>query len=140
MPESSASAGSPDLRLACRALASAFSTKVGCGSSASATPSRDCGSTSMPSGASSASISRSFPGLDDARTSFFTAPFYRRRGRPSLGEEGLLLLPEELRDAAVRELEERIELLPGERRALGRPLPLDEPAGARHHDVHVGVA
>ena len=42
MPESSASAGSFACALACRALASAFSTNVTCGSSASGMPSSDC--------------------------------------------------------------------------------------------------
>ena len=41
-------------------------------------PSSPAGTTSIDSGASNGSISRSLPGLPDASTSFFTASFYGR--------------------------------------------------------------
>src|SRR5688572_20702731 len=53
--------------------------------------------------------------------------------------KGVLLCPRDLRDAARREIEQLVELLAGERRALGGRLHLDEPAVPRHHDVHVGL-
>ncbi len=72
IPESSASAGSRVNLEACRALASAFSMNVACGSSASGTLSWACGTTSMPREARIRRISRILPSLLVARTSRFT--------------------------------------------------------------------
>src|SRR5690606_11879807 len=78
-PESSASAGNPVRRDAWRAFAIAFSTKVGCGSSASGTLNSDCVCSVKPSGASSAPNSFSLPALLEART----------RGRDMMMPDGL---------------------------------------------------
>src|SRR5687767_15190324 len=126
MPESSANAGSPAPRAACRALASAFSTKVPCGSPASAMPSSDCGTTSMPSVESICRNSRSFPGLLLASTSLRMT-------------ERRLLRRDQLAYPLLREVEHRVHLLARERRAFRRALHFHQPAAAGHHDVHVGA-
>src|SRR5690606_28630137 len=112
-PESSAIAGSPVSRLARRALASAFSMNVECGSLASVTPSAACASTVTPSGASSCVISASLPALPDARTmrSSFIA------SSPSLPERRPLQL-DEAADADGGQLEQCVHLHTRERRAL----------------------
>src|SRR5690606_22322776 len=67
-PESSAIAGSPVARAACRALINAFSANVSAGSSAGATPSSACVTSSRRGPSSSARISASLPGLPVATT------------------------------------------------------------------------
>jgi len=67
-PESSASAGSPVQRLACRAFSSAFSKKVPNGSSQGATPKADCATRSTPRSVRRRRISTSFPALPLANT------------------------------------------------------------------------
>ena len=133
-PESSAIAAPPRGRAAWRALASAFSTKVACGSSASPMPSAPCATSSMPSGANSACSSASLPGLFEARTSL--TPRTGRRAPPSAAR----CAATSSRDALAGEREQRVHLGAREGRALGRALQLDEAAGAGHDDVHVGVA
>jgi hypothetical protein len=49
------------------------------------------------------------------------------------------LLLDELRDAVIREIEQRHQRLAAERLRLRRPLHLDEPPAAGFHDVHVDV-
>src|SRR5512134_2114326 len=112
MPESSANAGNPVWRLARRALASAFSTKVPCGSSASGTPSSVWGTTSMPSGASIWRNSRSFPGLPLARTSRLI----------ELELEGGALRGDELLDPALGEIEHHAHMRARERTPFRGPL------------------
>ena len=131
-PESSAIAAPPAARAAWRALASAFSTKVACGSSASSMPSAPCATSSMPSGANSSPSSASLPALLDARTS-------PRRDRQRRGERRSLRA-DQLADALGGEREQAVHLVARERRAFGGALHLDEAAGPGHDDVHVGVA
>src|SRR5690606_34378818 len=169
-PESSATAGRPVAAEAWRALASAFSTKLGCGSSASPTPNTACGMTSMPSGASRACISAAFLALLLARTSrvlMVGSPGYGRTSfsacaprllprphsgrrtaagfRPDSGRERGrahrgALQFEQLAAAEFGEGDERVELGARKRRAFGRALHLDQAAALGHHHVHVGVA
>src|SRR5689334_707654 len=138
MPESSASAGSRARRLAWRALASAFSTKVACGSSASSMPSSDCTMTSMPIGPSIRRNSRSFPSLDDARTRRESAGMGPLFVRSSL--ERSPLRRGELANTALGERDEPVHLGASEWRALRRTLDLDDATAACHDDVHVRVA
>ena len=119
-------------RAAFRALASAFSTKVACGSSASGTPSAACGTTSIPSGAKQ--LARTRAACRD----------WTMRGRAA---SPLLQTPSTARCFAISSRMPRSASATRdtistrrERRALGRPLQLDEAAGAGHHHVHVGVA
>src|SRR5574340_723414 len=130
MPESSANAGRPLARLTWRALASAFSIKVQCGSSASEMPSCACVSTSIPSGASMCWNSRSLPGLLEAMTSFCTALF-RQCGT---------LFFDQLRDTVLCQFQQRIHLRTREGMTFRRALHFDKVAVAQHHHVHVGVA
>src|ERR1700760_2361957 len=127
-PESSAIAGRPVAADAWRALASAFSMNVTCGSSASGTPSSPWRTSSTPRPSNSACSSASFLALLEARTSFMSDA---QRG---------LLRHDQLADARVREIEQLVHLDAREGRAFGRALPLDEVTGAGHDDVHVGVA
>src|SRR6185436_3548979 len=140
MPESSASAGSLACALAWRALASAFSTKVTCGSSASGMPSSACAITSIPSGASNRRNSRSLPALPDARTRRGSDCTDSRCAENRSRRNGGALLRDELADPALGQRKQRVHLASRERRAFGGSLHLDEPSRAGHHDVHVGVA
>src|ERR1700761_2107572 len=125
-PESSAIAGSPVAADAWRALASAFSMNVMCGSSASVTPSSPWRTSSTPRPSNSACSSASFFALLEARTSFMASD-----------SEGGLLRDDQLADAGVGEVEQLVHLGARERGALGGALHLDEVAGAGHDDVHV---
>src|SRR5580765_1906073 len=124
MPESSASAGSPLLSHACRALTSAFSMNVGCGSSASPMPSSTCDTTSNPSGSSRRRNSRNFPALFDART------------RRTLTTRALRAAPRAVARSPLGERQQHVELRTRERLALGGALYFDETPRAHHHDVH----
>src|SRR3989338_2003130 len=138
MPESSASAGSLLRRLTWRALASAFSTKVLCGSSASSMPSCACVRTSMPSGCSRNWNSRSLPGLLEARTSFFT-DVARKNNRAFSGCQCSALHFDQLCDAGLCQLQQFIHFGACEGVAFRRALHLDEVTVAQHHYIHVGV-
>ncbi|CAM2158368.1 hypothetical protein PT2222_40276 [Paraburkholderia tropica] len=126
-------------------MASAFSTKVTCGSSASGTPSSPCVTSSMPAAPSSAANSRSLPALFEASTTRPDKALWAALGAALAVsamrdlQRGLLLLDQRA-DAALREVEQRVEFVARERRAFGRALHFDHAARARHDDVHVGVA
>src|SRR3990167_6749822 len=128
-PESSASAGSPVRRAAWRALASAFSMKVPCGSAASGTLNCCCDSTSMPSGRSSWPISSSLCALPVAMTIRCMSP-----------SQGGFLLLHQRADAVLCQLQHGVHLVAAERCAFRRALHFDETAAAGHHHIHVGVA
>src|SRR3989304_8915323 len=145
MPESSASAGRPLKRLTWRALASAFSMKVWCGSSASSIFSCACVSTSMPSGCNRNWNSRSLPGLLEAMTSFCIGGFkleIQRLDRsapcPPLQFQNGALHFDQLRDAGLCQFQQFIHFGAGEGVAFRRALHFDEVAVAQHHYIHVG--
>src|SRR4029079_10772511 len=55
------------------------------------------------------------------------------------GAERFVLDLRELRDAGSRQIEQRVQVVPRERRTLGGPLDLDEVARPRHHDGEVQI-
>src|SRR5437868_12428759 len=115
-------AGRPVAAAAWRALASAFSTKVRKGSSASPTPSSDCRTSATPSGANNACSSASLPALLEARTSFIAT------GRGCAGSfastcERLRLQRGQLDDALLGQGQQRVHLVAREGGAFGRALP-----------------
>ena len=126
-------AGRPVAAAAWRALASAFSTKVRCGSSASPTPSSLWRTSATPSGANSCCSSASLPALLEARTSFIVC-------NAALVSKACCLQRDQLADALFGQAQQRVHLGAREGRAFGRALHFDEVAGAGHHHVHVGVA
>ena len=110
-------------RLAWRALASAFSRNVACGSSASAMPSS---AAAPPRSKRRAACSRDLPQLAGiARREDQRARVTARRA----GASGAAISCEAT-DAALREVEQRVELGARERLALGGALHLDEAARA----------
>jgi hypothetical protein len=126
-------AGSPVARAAWRALASAFSMKVPCGSSASTTPSEPCVTNSSRKRRKERPVPRASSRCWRPAPASRPLQQARCRAQPSG--------PHQVGDAVAwpgragcpsRRAEER--------RAFGRALHLDETARARHHDVHVGVA
>src|SRR5690242_3994262 len=87
----------------------------------------------MPSGPSSALISRSLPTLLLARTTrpMSTCP-------DALTVERLHLPCEELANPTCGKIEHGIQLVPAKRVPFGRALNLDERPAVIHDDVHVG--
>src|SRR5690606_5498733 len=128
-PESSAMAGRPVWRQALRALMRAFSTKVGAVSSASVTLNSDCGTTRMPSSASTAATSRVLPALLLANTT----------SSIGLVLQHLALDFQQLGNALAGQFRHAVELVQPESVAFGGALELDEGAGVVHHHVHVGL-
>mmetsp|Transcript_5444 Transcript_5444/g.20871 ORF Transcript_5444/g.20871 Transcript_5444/m.20871 type:complete len:301 (-) Transcript_5444:5105-6007(-) len=88
---------------------------------------------SMPSGANRPCSSASFFALLEASTSRMVSSLGRRG-------QGGLLGRQQLADALIGEVQQRVHFVAGEHHAFGRALQLDKAAGAGHHDVHVGVA
>src|SRR6188508_3299172 len=98
----------------------------------SAEPSETSRWVRSPASRSRSSRSRPIAPPSAAATNSLTATsIHERSGK------GVLLCPRDLRDPSRCEVEQLVELLAGERRALGGRLHLDEPAVAGHHDVHV---
>src|SRR2546423_1117648 len=128
MPESSAREGKEVSSDACRALMSAFSTKLKPVSSASGTSSSFWASNSTPHPASTARISRSLPALLLARTIL----------RMRLSRKRFVLDFDDLPDAVRSKRQHGIEFVRAEGVTFGRALHLDEGTGIIHDDVHVG--
>src|SRR5258708_40064822 len=118
------------------------------GSSVSGIPSSACVITSTPSGARSRRNSRSLPALLEARTrreimiedATPSAALACLRCATGSGPQRLLLRCDQFADPALGEADQHVHLAAEESRAFGGALQLDEAAGARHHDVHVGIA
>ena len=130
MPESSASAASPDAAAAWRALSSALSRKVVPVSSGVTIPKSVCGITSMSRAARSAANSRSLPALPLASTAFMGSA--QRRDR-------LRLQREDLRQACRRQIQQGIQLMSAKGVAFGRALDFHEGAAAVHDHIHVSL-
>ena len=92
-----------------------------------------------PASCSRSSRSSPIAPASAAATSRRSDALPERRAQAPRGDlRGLALRHGQLVDPAGGEVEQRVEQLARERVALGRRLHLDEPAVARHHDVHVG--
>ena len=108
--------------LACRALASAFSTNVTCGSSASA----------MPSSAARSRRCRAAPGASRNSRSLPALPRREHQAvRSPCGERRPLRRDERRGCRASASAEQRVHLRARERRAFGGALQLDEAAARR---------
>src|ERR1700761_5093609 len=107
----------------------------------------------MPAASSNAANSRSLPALFEASTTFPSdaviafpaseagraAPRAMSRSH-TLQPQRFFLFRHQRANAVASEIEQRVHLVARERRAFSRALDLDEPARARHHDIHIGVA
>src|SRR6478672_9702313 len=105
-PESSASAGSPEVCAAAMALSLAFSAKLAPVSSGSGSPSLPADTVSTPNSASRSAISRTLPSLWLA----MTRRMPRLKATPILSDGELLQL-HELGDATLGERHQLIELI-----------------------------
>src|SRR5579862_3689837 len=140
-PESSASAGRRAAVAAACALSAALAANVSPVSSGSGRPSSAADTTSTPNGCTSSRISRTLPGLWLAITS--RAPRSSRRASAFTGglssADRLALQRDQLLDAESRQTQQLEKLRLGERHGFGGALDLDDAAGAREHEIGVGI-
>src|SRR5450755_4535886 len=138
-PESSATDGSPVNFAMARAFSSALSANVSPVSATSSAPGNSSSPVSSTGTPAATRIRRSSTTL----WTFWVASTSRRAPGPplssSLTGKGIVLQPGQFAATGYGEIEQPAEHVPAERLALGRPLYLNEVAGAGADHIHVGL-